>query len=206
MGYHQQGYLFLTSSFSDQVDDLLLIFRVDVGSRFIGQQEHWRIGQRSCHGHTLLFANRHLAGLVAHSMRKTDPLKQIDGALTIFLSCRKSHSQDDVFQCRKSRQQVKRLKNVPNLSGADAIATRLGILGQFDLVNEHLACRRTNDARDNMEQGGLAASAGTDQSGLFSPVDGISRYIKNFHLFAIGLSVSFLDVFKSEHVRHAAQD
>ena len=44
---HQQRHGFFSAAFDDQVDDLLLIARVDVSSWFVGQQQSRAVGERS---------------------------------------------------------------------------------------------------------------------------------------------------------------
>ena len=45
---HQQGYLFFVARAANQVDHTLLIRGIDVGGRFVGEQQARFICQRTC--------------------------------------------------------------------------------------------------------------------------------------------------------------
>ena len=70
----------IAADFAQQVDHLLLVRRVDVGGRLVGQQQQRPIHQGPGHGDALLLADREGGRLVRQSMAEADALEQILGA------------------------------------------------------------------------------------------------------------------------------
>ena len=79
MGDENQRDVFLGTSLSNQIDDLPLIPRIDVGRRLIRQNEIRLIGQRAGNRDTLLFADRHRPRLVVQAMAQSHAFQQTAG-------------------------------------------------------------------------------------------------------------------------------
>ena len=62
---HDERDLFLAARLADQIDDLLLVARVDIGRRLVGQKQAGLVGQGPGDGHPLLLADRQCRGAMA---------------------------------------------------------------------------------------------------------------------------------------------
>jgi len=121
---------------SQQGEDRVRAFRIEVPRRLICQQ-HGRIhGQRSRNGHTLLLATAHVTGKVVPPRRQSNALDQLLGTLThvrIGKSSRPQHGNHHIFKCGKGRDQVVILKNkangVPTQTRQVLVIKRGGFLG-----------------------------------------------------------------------------
>ena len=79
--YDQQRNVLRLAIFFDQVHDLLLIARIDIGGRLVGQQQCWLVGERPCDGDALLFADGQLMRFVMEPVSESDFFQQHVGAL-----------------------------------------------------------------------------------------------------------------------------
>src|SRR5260370_39850142 len=78
-GYDQSSLLFSAQS-TEQFDDFFARVRIQVPSRFIGQNQIGLVDQSSGNGDTLLFAARKLVGLVFQPLLQAHPGQQVMAA------------------------------------------------------------------------------------------------------------------------------
>ena len=122
---HDQRDVFFAARLADQIDDLLLIARVDVGGRLIGQEQARPVGQGPGDGHALLLADREGRRLVRRAVRQAHAVEQVPGPRRVLAAAAKRHAEQHVFERREARQQVERLKDVADLGRPDFIDARL---------------------------------------------------------------------------------
>jgi hypothetical protein len=85
---------------------------------------------RQCAGNRnpLLLADGERPGLVGKSVREAHLAQQQAGSFRVGPPACECHSQHDVLERRKRRQQIKGLKDKPDVAGAKAVAARFGKL------------------------------------------------------------------------------
>lgn len=129
VGHQNQGDIFFAARVLDQIDDLLLMPRIDIGRRFVCQQEFWAICQRAGDSDTLLFADRKLRRTMMQPVTEADPLEQLLGPIWLRATRGEGHSKQHILQSREARQQIKSLKDVTNLVGSKTVAASFGKAG-----------------------------------------------------------------------------
>jgi len=68
MRHQQYRDVLFTAVSTDQVDNVLLVLRIDVGRWFIGQQQFGLVGQSAGDRHTLALADRKLLWFITQPM------------------------------------------------------------------------------------------------------------------------------------------
>src|SRR4030081_2305903 len=77
----------------------------------------------------------------------------------------------DVLLRRQRGDEVERLEDHPDLGVAYRRQAALGEVGDIDAVDQHAPGAWSVEPGDDPEQGALAATAGTDESGEFAGID-----------------------------------
>ena len=60
MGHHQQRNVVIAASVANQVQDQLLVGRVDIRCRFVGKEQDRFVREGACYRNTLLLTHREL--------------------------------------------------------------------------------------------------------------------------------------------------
>ena len=147
--------------------DLLAHFQaqagVEVGKGLVEQKQAGVLHQRPGDGHALLLAAGELGGMALHHRIHVDELGDIHGALEALGLGHLLHFQReaDVLQHRHVRVERVILEHQ-----ADAALFR-GHVGHVVVVEVDLAARDRQDARQHVEDGGLAAARRAEQGDQF---------------------------------------
>ena len=142
VGDDDQRDVFLAAGVANQIDDLLLVARIDVGGRLVGQEQAGPVGQGPGDGDALLLADGEGRGLVRRAVRQADAVEQVPGTRRVFAAAGERHAEQHIFERREARQQVERLKHVADLVGPHLIDAGFGQVGDVDAVDLDLARSR----------------------------------------------------------------
>ena len=136
---------------------------VEVGKGLVEQKQAGVLHQRPGDGHALLLAAGELGGMALHHRIHVDELGDIHGALEALGLGHLLHFQReaDVLQHRHVRVERVILEHQ-----ADAALFR-GHVGHVVVVEVDLAARDRQDARQHVEDGGLAAARRAEQGDQF---------------------------------------
>lgn len=159
----------------EQLQNVLFVSWVEVAGWFIGQEERWRMNQSAGDGDSLLFALRELAGKAVQLVGETESIGECFQVLGFGTGPGKrlidQERKPDVFPHSEVREQLKLLKNLPNSGNAEVSSLSVTKPTDIGIVDAKAARVRQCDARDQIEQRGLAAAAGADESDLFTALD-----------------------------------
>ena len=108
MRHEDQSHVLFAACVPQEVDHRLLIARIDVGSRLVGQQELRTICQRAGYGNPLLLAHREHRRLMRQTMGQAHPIEQMTAPGGIDTPLPKGHTEKDILQ--RGESQGRRLK------------------------------------------------------------------------------------------------
>ena len=138
--------------------DLLACATVEVSGGFVRQDDGGVVGQGPSDGHTLALAAGKLIGLVRHTVSQPDSFEQVRGPLTPPSAPLAGVDQGKlhVVECRRTGQEVKRLKDEPDLAVAD-LGKGIVVHPTRQLPVECVgSCRGAVQAAKNVEERRLA--------------------------------------------------
>ena len=176
---HRQPFVLV--ELPEQVDHLAAGSRVEVAGRLVAHQD--RRGGNECAGDRdpLLLPAGELPGVMVQPVAQSDPFEQPDrlGPLRPARSTASGAIQQrqlDVFDGRRSHQQVEALEDEPDLPVADAGPLVAAHRGDLDAVEPVAAAGRPVQAAQGVHQCRLAGPGRADQRDILAPLDRERRW------------------------------
>ncbi len=159
---------------AEEVDDRLAGVEVEVAGGFVGENDGGVVGEGAGDGDALLLAAGELRRLVEEAMAEFDPFEDAGGFLVgvCVRHAGEDHREGDIFKSSHHGDEIERLKNVPDLAGAQPGEFQGVELGDVDFVDEDFAGGRFVEAADRVEEGGLAGAGGAHDGDVLAFVDG----------------------------------
>ena len=195
----QQGDRLFLAGLPNQVDDALLVCRIDVRGRLIRQEQRGTIRQCSSHRHSLLLPHGHLSGTMMQSIAEPDFFEEHSCPLLIAASTGEGHPELNIFECREAGQQIESLKDVADLRRSITIPSRFRQRCNIHAIQANDSFVGATDARNHMQQGGLTAAASSEQHHLFATAECERGDIENRQTIPIRLKVRFLYILQLQH-------
>ena len=124
-----------------------------------------------------------------------------------------AHAEHDIFDRRETRQKMMGLEDIPDVSSAENVALRFGKAGDVDAfggraiggeIKDNAAAVGREDSGDEVQQGGLASPAASDQADLLAIGERERRDVDHRRHRAIGGNVLFFQIAKFH--RHGEND
>ena len=109
------------------------------------------------------------------------------------------HRKHHVFHRGEAGQQIERLEDVADPLGPKTVAFRLGHQRDVPVVNPHLARIGPADARDDVQQRRLAATALADQHHLLAGRHAELGNLQHRQGRAVGLPERLLQILQEQH-------
>lgn len=158
---HQRGAEFGIER-GHQLDHRGTVGGVEIAGRLIGEEDLRSGGEGTRHCHPLLLATGELTGIVVTACAEPDTREQGIGAGTGIVGAGEFERNLHVLAGSESRDQLERLKDEADLLAAKAGAVVLAERAEVGAVEDDPAAGGAVEAREQAEQGGLAAARGTD--------------------------------------------
>ena len=194
VGHQDQGHVLFGAGIANQIDDLLLMPRIDIGRGLIGQQQLGPIGQGAGDGDALLLAHGKHGRLVPQPVRQADVPSSWRARDFVRAAAGEAHAQQDILEGREAGEQIEGLKHVADMVRAEPVAAVLGkavYVAPRDLDQPRVGAA---DTGDHVQQRCLATAAASDQGDLLAGRDVKLGDVQNRQLAAVGLPIRFLKV------------
>lgn len=172
---------FFGVEFVKETHDRLAGARVEVSSRFVGQDQTRSIDDGAGDGDTLTFTTGHFARCVPPTFAQADAVECLHGSLPAKATSSINHGNHHIFQCAGSIDQVERLKDE-----ADVVVSDLGEL-LFRQIADNLLAKREGPAGGSVKapqdvhERTLAATGSAGNAHEFPFLDGQINTIEGVH-------------------------
>src|SRR5687767_8569936 len=191
--HQKQSCAVFTTGFANQLERLAGVAMIKIARRLVGKHQLGAVRQCPRHGHSLLLANRQLRGPVGHPLREPDALQQCARPRFVYAST-KQHAEHDVFQCRVTLQKIEVLEHVTDRLRSPSVAAALREFGHLLAGHLNRSSVGLQNAGNQIQECGLAGSAGATHGHLLALGKLKSRHIDDESLVALWRREAFLEV------------
>ena len=141
-----------------QINHALSRGAIQIAGGLVGQQNARPAGKRARHRHTLLLAARELRGIMAMAMSEPHRIQEFPGAGLCRRRTVQFQRKRDIFQGSQGWDEMKRLKNIPDILTSEVC--QLGLCPCRDLMAVQLNGPGGRDIQPGQQsqQGGFPAS------------------------------------------------
>ena len=183
--HKKQRAIFFGSDFLDEIENLTGGSEIERAGRFIRQQQRRSAGYGAGHGDPLPLARRQLGRPGMKPLGKPHPYKKISSAAGLLRAgdgSTKTHADQHVFTGGETIEEVKILVNEADGLSSKRIPLARGEANEIRSPHRHHSTRRSEQAGDEIEQGGFSAAAGAGDGELLARTDPPFRQLKRHHL------------------------
>ena len=166
VGHDDEGLSELVAQVEEELVEFCLVLGVEAARGFVGEDDRGVVDQCPCHGYALFLTAREFGGLVVGAVAQSHEGEQFFGA---FLRLPASLSGDeggnhDVLQGGELREELVELEHETQVLVAE-VAEFPGVeAAHVDAVHGDAALVGLVEGSDDLEQCGLAGSAGADDA------------------------------------------
>lgn len=166
VGDDDEGLAELVAEVEEELVELCLILAVERAGRFVGEDHGGLVHQCTGNGNALFLTTREFVRLVRGAISKSHKLQQLLGALTGLSPTltgdegRNHH----VLDSGELGQQLMELEDEADATVAEVAQLSLRETAHVGAVDGYGAAVGAVEGSDDLEQGGLAGTAGTDDA------------------------------------------
>ena len=179
VGDHNQGEVLGRHQPTEQIHDLKARLAIERAGGLVAQNQAWPIVQRPRNGHPLLLSTGQGGGPLIHLFAQPHLAKNLvgffEGVAFPFFPAVEVAGQHDVLGTRQMVEQMEVLKHKSDFFIAKCAELAVGHLGQGLVLHLHRARPVPIEAPDDVQQRGLARTAGADDGYKLTRVDGKVR-------------------------------
>ncbi len=148
----------------DDLFDIANRNRVDAGKRFVQQDELGRGGQCASNFHTTTLATGQAHAKVVANVVDVELLQQVFQLRATAIPVKLLASLQDRHDVVGDREFAEDRRFLRKIADTGAGATVHRLVADVQIVNQHAALVRLNQADDHVETGGLAGTVGAEQA------------------------------------------
>ena len=202
VAYEHEGGAERACGGDECVDRMTCTVGVEACGGFVREDDRGRLHQHAHERRALHLASREEFGArVGIDSVQLEEVRRVATLGVGYGARAEREGEQDVFEGREAVEEAEVLKEEADVPAAPAVAPGFGECGDLGVAVEHAAPRREKNARDELEEGGLARAACAAHGDHFT---GFEAELVDLEERAQGGAVANVesDAFKLERVRH----
>ena len=205
VAHDEQRGLVLTAGAADEFKRFSGVAGVEIAGGFVSKNNLGMIGQGSGNGDALLLSGRQLARVVMDAVLESDPSQDVMGK-GLVSAATEGHSEQHVLQAGVALQEIEGLEDVADGFGAEPVAAALAKGTDVLAVDHYGAGVGFEDARDEVQECGLAGSAFAAECDLRFGIEREAVDVDDSLTLSVGSDVGLAQLFDFQNGHRCVDD